>query len=62
MLCSRPTSPVLLAQPEQEWLEQFVGLPETFLVKGMRGGEAVRAVQLINIIARSYMAKCPLSR
>lgn len=33
---------VLLSQPEQEWLGQFVGLPETFLVKGMRG-KAVRA-------------------
>ena len=45
---------MLLAQPEQEWLEEFIGLPETFLVKGMRG-EAVRQAQtLINIIARGY--------
>ena len=45
---------VLLSQPEQEWLEQFVGLPETFLVKGMRGKAVRQAQQLINIIARGY--------
>ena len=45
---------VLLAQPEQEWLEQFIGLPETFLVKGMRGEAVRQAQQLINIIARGY--------
>ena len=54
MPCFPPTQSVLLAQPEQEWLEEFIGLPETFLVKGMRG-EAVRQAQtLINIIARGY--------
>ncbi len=45
---------VLLAQPEQEWLEEFIGLPETFLVKGMRGEAVRKAQQLINIIARGY--------
>ena len=45
---------VLLSQPEQEWLGQFVGLPETFLVKGMRGKAVRQAQQLINIIARGY--------
>ena len=45
---------VLLAQPEQEWLEEFIGLPETFLVKGMRGKAVRQAQQLINIIARGY--------
>ena len=45
---------VLLAQPEQEWLEEFIGLPETFLVKGMRGEAVRQAQQLINIIARGY--------
>lgn len=45
---------VLLAQPEQEWLDEFIGLPETFLVKGMRGEAVRQAQQLINIIARGY--------
>ena len=45
---------MLLAQPEQEWLEEFIGLPETFLVKGMRGEAVRKAQQLINIIARGY--------
>ena len=45
---------VLRAQPEQEWLEEFIGLPETFLVKGMRGKAVRQAQQLINIIARGY--------
>ena len=45
---------MLLAQPEQEWLEEFIGLPETFLVKGMRGKAVRQAQQLINIIARGY--------
>ena len=45
---------VLLVQPEQEFLEQFVGLPETFLIKGMRGQAVRRAQELINLIARGY--------
>ena len=45
---------VLAAQPTQGWLEEAVGLPDIFLVEGMRG-EAVREAQeLINIIARGY--------
>ena len=45
---------VLLVQPEQEWLGLFVGLPEVFLVTGMRGDAVRRAQELINIIARGY--------
>ena len=51
---------VLLAQPEQERLEEFIGLPETFLSRGCAAKRA-EAQQLINIIARGY-ARCPLSR
>lgn len=43
---------MLLVQPEQEWLGLFVGLPEVFLVTGMRGDAVRRAQELINIIAR----------
>ena len=52
--CFPPTNPCCSAQPEQEWLEEFIGLPETFLVKGMRGEAVRQAQQLINIIARGY--------
>ena len=45
---------VLLVQPEQEWLGLFVGLPEVFLVTGMRGDAVRRAQELISIIARGY--------
>ena len=45
---------VLLVQPEQEWLGLFIGLPEVFLVTGMRGDAVRRAQELINIIARGY--------
>ena len=34
--------------------QRLVGLPETFLVKGMRGEAVRKAQQLINIIARGY--------
>ena len=45
---------VLAVQPEQGFLDEVAGLPDIFLVEGMRG-EAVReAQQLINIIARGY--------
>lgn len=45
---------VLAVQPDQGFLEEVAGLPDIFLVEGMRG-EAVReAQQLINIIARGY--------
>ena len=52
---------VLLAQPEQEWLEEFIGLPETFLVKGMRG-EAVRQRSSSSTSSPAATPKCPLSR
>ena len=39
---------------EQEWLGLFVGLPEVFLLTGMRGDALRRAQELINIIARGY--------
>ena len=45
---------VLLVQPEQQWLELFVGLPEVFLVTGMRGEDVRRAQELVNIISRGY--------
>ena len=45
---------ILAARPEQEWLQELAGLPEIFLVEGMRGEEVRRAQQVINIIARSY--------
>ena len=45
---------VLLVQPEQQWLELFVGLPEVFLVSGMRGEDVRRAQELVNIISRGY--------
>ena len=45
---------VLLVQPEQPWLELFVGLPEVFLVSGMRGEDVRRAQELVNIISRGY--------
>lgn len=45
---------VLAVQPDQGFLGEVAGLPDIFLVEGMRG-EAVReAQQLINIIARGY--------
>ena len=52
---------VLLAQPEQEWLEEFIGLPETFLVKGMRG-EACGRRSSSSTSSRAAMPRCPLSR
>lgn len=45
---------ILAARPEQEWLQELAGLPEIFLVEGMRGEEVRRAQQVINIIARAY--------
>lgn len=45
---------VLAARPVQDWLEQAVGFPDIFLVKGMRGEEVREAQQLINVIARGY--------
>ncbi|WP_346704356.1 peptidoglycan-binding protein [uncultured Agathobaculum sp.] len=45
---------VLAVQPDQGFLGEVAGLPDIFLVEGMRG-EAVREAQeLINIIARGY--------
>ena len=45
---------VLASQPDQGFLEEVAGLPDIFLVEGMKG-EAVREAQeLINIIARGY--------
>lgn len=45
---------VLAVQPDQGFLGEVAGLPDIFLVEGMRG-EAVREAQeLIDIIARGY--------
>lgn len=45
---------ILAAQPTQGWLEEVAGLPDIFLVEGMRGDAVRQAQMLINIIARGY--------
>ena len=47
---------VLLVQPEQEWLGLFVGLPEVFLVTGMRG-DAVRRAQELDQHHRARLSR-----
>ena len=55
VVCSAPTyQSVLLSQPEQEWLEQFIGLPNLSRQRGCAAKAVRQAQQLINIIARGY--------
>lgn len=45
---------VLAVQPDQGFLGEVAGLPDIFLVEGMRGEVVREAQELINIIARGY--------
>lgn len=45
---------VLAAQPIEGFLDEVSGLPDIFLVEGMRGDAVRQAQELINIIARGY--------
>ena len=45
---------ILAVRPSQGWLGEIAGLPDIFLVEGMRGDAVRRAQQVLVIIARGY--------